>query len=237
MPGFKIIRFETLPSTQDYAVELARSGEAGEWTAVTAGSQTKGRGTAGNEWYSPAGQNLYFSVILRPPAVRNGLAVINHAAALAVAEVLSGYGLACRIKWPNDVLAGGRKICGILSTAASDRRGNGFIVCGVGLNVDTEEFPPGLSGLATSIKLATGQSADKDGLLGKLLAALKRRLCRLFQKGFSGEVSEYVSLMAQLGDTYTDSSGKAAGKIEGISGQGWLLVRCPDGVKAVRPRA
>ncbi|MEK7721296.1 MAG: biotin--[acetyl-CoA-carboxylase] ligase [Elusimicrobiota bacterium] len=233
MPDSKIFRFETLPSTQDYAVKLARNAEDREWTAVAAGSQTKGRGTGGTGWYSPAGQNLYFSLTAWPPAVMADLAVINHVAALAVVEALSGYGLACRIKWPNDVQAGGKKICGILSTSGLNRRGDGFVVCGVGLNVDTQEFPAGLSELATSMKILTGQSADKEELLCKLLAALKRRFRLLFKSGFAGEVREYVSLMTQLGDAYTVGAGKVAGRIAGISEKGRLLVKYPSGVEAV----
>ena len=235
MPDFKILRFDTLPSTQDHAVELAKSAEGREWTAVAAGSQTKGRGTGGNEWYSPAGQNLYFSLIVWPPEALAGLAVMNHAAALAVVEVLSGYGVGCRIKWPNDVLAGGRKLCGILSTSGVNRRGENFAVCGVGLNVETLEFPAGLSGLATSMKLVTGQSPDKEELLRKLVAALTRRFRLLFKSGFAGEVREYVSLMAQIGEPYKAGEGGPEGTITGISEKGWLLVKYSGGVEAVIP--
>lgn len=233
MPDLKILRFDTLPSTQDRAVELARNGKESEWVAVTADSQTSGRGTAGKEWYSPAGCNLYFSLIMRPPESMADTAVINHSAALAVAGELSGYGIACRIKWPNDVQAGGKKICGILSSTAFDGLGGRFAVCGIGLNVNAEKFPPGLSGCATSMFIETGRRVDKEKLLSGLLAALRARLLLLFQRGFSGEVREYISLMAQLGDTYVDGAGRAVGKIEGISEKGRLLVRCSNGVEAV----
>ncbi len=235
MPDSKILRFDTLPSTQDYAVELARIAEGREWAAVVADAQTKGRGTGGNDWYSPPGQNLYFSLIAWPAGTMADQAVTSHSAALAAAEVLSGYGISCRIKWPNDLLAGGKKICGILATSGLNSRGDSFIVCGVGLNVDTLEFPPGLSGLATSIKLVTGQSPDKEELLGKLLAALERRFLLLFRNGFAGEVREYVSLMAQIGDAYTPGKGGPAGTIAGISEKGWLLVKYSGGIEAVRP--
>jgi len=235
MPDSKILRFDALPSTQDHALELARNAESREWTAVVAGSQSRGRGTGGNDWYSPAGQNLYFSFIVWPPGQMADTAVLNHAAALAVAEALSGYGLNCRIKWPNDVLADGKKICGILSTAGLNRRGENFIVCGVGLNVDTLEFPAWLAELATSLQLATGQSADKEELLAKLLRALERRFSLLFKSGFAAEVGEYVSLMAQIGDTYPPGAGKPAGTIAGINEKGWLLVKYSGGVEAVRP--
>jgi len=234
MPS-KIIRFNSLPSTQDHAADLARNSEDREWKAITAGAQTKGRGTGGNDWYSPAGQNLYFSLIVWPPVALAGPAVMNHAAALAVVEVLSGYGVACRIKWPNDVLAGGKKLCGILSTSGVNRRGENFAVCGVGLNVETLEFPAGLSGLATSMKLVTGQSPDKEELLLKLVAALTRRFRLLFKSGFAGEVREYVSLMAQIGEPYTAGEGGPAGTIAGISEKGWLLVKYSGGVEAVIP--
>ncbi|MDD5210004.1 MAG: biotin--[acetyl-CoA-carboxylase] ligase [Elusimicrobiales bacterium] len=235
MPDSKILRFDTLPSTQDYAVELARKAEGREWTAVVADAQTKGRGTGGNDWYSPAGQNLYFSLIAWPAGTMADPAVINHSAALAAAEVLSGYGINCRIKWPNDLLAGGKKISGILSTSGKNRAGDDFIVCGIGLNVDTREFPPGLSGSATSMELAAGQSPDKEELLRKLLESLKRRFLLLFKSGFAGEVAEYVSLMAQIGDAYTPGKGGPAGTIAGISEKGWLLVKYSGGIEAVRP--
>lgn len=235
MTGLKNLRFDSLPSTQDHAVELARNAEGREWAAVSAGAQTKGRGTGGNDWYSPPGQNLYFSLIAWPPEGMADPAVLNHAAALAVAGVLAGYGVACKIKWPNDVLAGGKKICGILSTSGTNRLGKSFVVCGVGLNVDTEAFPPALSGLATSMKLVTGRSADKEELLEKLAAELRRRFNLLFKNGFSAQLPEYVSLMTQIGDTYSAGAGKAAGTIAGISEKGWLLVKYSGGVEAVIP--
>ncbi len=235
MTGLKILRFDSLPSTQDHAVELAKKTEEPGWLAVVAGAQTKGRGTAGNEWYSPAGQNLYFSLITWPPEGVAEPAVLNHVAALAVVEVLADYGAACKIKWPNDVLAGGKKLCGILSTSGKNKLGVGFVVCGVGLNINTEAFPPGLAGLATSMKLATGKSPDKEELLGKLLAALERRFLLFFKNGFAGEADEYSSLMAQIGDTYSAGAGKPAGTIAGISEKGWLLVKYSGGVEAVKP--
>ncbi|MBI4350270.1 MAG: biotin--[acetyl-CoA-carboxylase] ligase [Elusimicrobia bacterium] len=235
MTGLKILHFDSLPSTQDHAVELAGNAEEREWTAVVAGAQTNGRGTGGNEWYSPPGQNLYFSLIAWPPENMADPAVLNHAAALAVAEVLSGYGVACKIKWPNDVLAGGKKICGILSTSGKNERGDSFVVCGVGLNVDTEDFPPGLAGLATSVKLATARSSDKEELLEKLTAELQRRFDLLFKNGFSAQVPEYVSRMAQIGDAYPPGPGKPGGTIAGISEKGWLLVKYSGGVEAVKP--
>lgn len=235
MTGLNILSFDSLPSTQDRAVELARNAEGREWAAVTAGEQTKGRGTGGNDWYSPRGQNLYFSLIAWPPEGLADQAVLNHAAALAVAGVLSGYGVDCKIKWPNDLLAGGKKICGILSTSGTNRLGKSFVVCGVGLNVDTEAFPPALSGLATSMKLVTGRGAVKEELLEKLILELRRRFGLLFKNGFSAQLPEYVSLMAQLGDAYTGRGGKADGTIAGISEKGWLLVKYSGGVEAVIP--
>lgn len=235
MPAPKILRFDSLPSTQDRAVELARKAEGGGWAVIAAAAQTKGRGTGGNDWYSPPGQNLYFSLIAWPPEGLADPAVMNHAAALAVAGVLAGYGVDCKIKWPNDVLAGGKKICGILSTSGVNEHGESFAVCGVGLNVDTETFPPALSGLATSIKLVTGRSADKEELLEKLLAELRRRFDLLFRNGFSSQLPEYVSLMAQIGDTYTGGAGKPDGTIAGISEKGWLLVKYSGGLEAVIP--
>jgi BirA family biotin operon repressor/biotin-[acetyl-CoA-carboxylase] ligase len=137
-------------STSDRVKALARAG-APEWTTVLAERQSGGRGREGRAWASPPG-GLYLSVLLRPRFERVGLLPL--AAGVAVAEAAEGLGVRVELKWPNDVLASGRKLAGILAEAASGSGGVEWVVLGVGLNValDAAALPPGLAGAATSLR-------------------------------------------------------------------------------------
>lgn len=117
---------QTIGSTSDRLKQLARAG-APEWTAVLADRQTSGRGREGRTWQSPAG-GLYLSVLLRPRA--EPVSLLPLAAGVAVAEAVAGFGVACQLKWPNDVLASGRKLAGILAEATSGSTRRARAPCG-----------------------------------------------------------------------------------------------------------
>jgi BirA family biotin operon repressor/biotin-[acetyl-CoA-carboxylase] ligase len=139
---------EELVSTSDRLKSLARAG-APEWTAVLAERQTGGRGREGRAWASPAG-GLYLSVLLRPLFAEVGLLPL----AAGVAEAAEKLGVRAELKWPNDVLASGRKLAGILSEAASGPAGVEWVAIGIGVNVtlDPAALPPELSGSVTSLR-------------------------------------------------------------------------------------
>jgi len=141
---------EELVSTSDRLKSLARAGTP-EWTAVLAERQTGGRGREGRTWASPAG-GLYLSVLLRPRFEKVGLLPL--AAGVAVAEAAGELGVRAELKWPNDVLAAGRKLAGILSEAASGPGGVEWVAIGIGVNVtlDPAALPPEISGSVTSLR-------------------------------------------------------------------------------------
>jgi BirA family biotin operon repressor/biotin-[acetyl-CoA-carboxylase] ligase len=149
---------ESVVSTSDRLKALARGG-APEWTAVLADRQTGGRGREGRAWLSPPG-GLYLSVLLRPRFERVGLLPL--AAGVAVAEAADEVGVGTTLKWPNDVLASGGKVAGILSEAVSSPSGVEWVVLGIGVNValDPAELPPGMREGVTSLAAegATGVS-------------------------------------------------------------------------------
>jgi BirA family biotin operon repressor/biotin-[acetyl-CoA-carboxylase] ligase len=157
-------------STSDRVKALARAG-APEWTTVLADRQSGGRGREGRAWASPPG-GLYLSVLLRPRFARVGLLPL--AAGVAVAEAAGELGVHAELKWPNDVLASGRKLAGILSEAASGPGGVEWVVLGVGLNValDVAGLPPGLAGAATSLRA----EGAPDPPVAKVAAAVLERL-------------------------------------------------------------
>ena len=171
--GCAILRFDSLPSTNDLARELAEQGAA-EGVAILAREQTRGRGRQGRAWVSPPGEGLYLSVILRPPLEPAKATVITLAAAIAVAETLAvDYGVAVDIKWPNDVHAHGRKICGILIESAIEKSKVDYAILGIGVNLGQRRFPDALQEIATSLVIESGQRVTPDELAAPLLKRLE----------------------------------------------------------------
>ena len=173
-----ILRFDSLPSTNTEAARQARAGAA-EGLCVVAREQTAGRGRQQRAWASPADAGLYFSVVLRPRLEAAAWPLVALAAAVAVRDALRE---SCRldadIKWPNDLLAGGRKLCGILAEAVEAGRGRACVV-GIGVNLSDGAFPPELRERATSVEAVTGATPDREALLSALVRALAARYARL----------------------------------------------------------
>ena len=161
-------------STNDVAAALAAAG-ARSGTVVLADGQRAGRGRQGRAWSSPTGAGLYGSVVLRPGAVVPSLLTL--AAGVALADgVRAASGLEARLKWPNDVLAGGRKLAGILAESCLQPDGAApAIVLGFGINVRAAAHPPAVAALATSLEEELGRTVDRGLLLAECLAALAAR--------------------------------------------------------------
>lgn len=172
--GSSLLRFDTVSSTNDVARELAASGTS-EGLCVIAREQTAGRGRQGRSWSSPPGEGLYLSLLLRPEIKAADSAVITLAAAVAVAETLKvDFQVSVDIKWPNDVLASGRKICGVLVETAIESGRLQYAVVGIGVNVAQRFFPGEIGESATSLSLETGRSIAPDDFVKPLLERLER---------------------------------------------------------------
>jgi BirA family biotin operon repressor/biotin-[acetyl-CoA-carboxylase] ligase len=171
-----VLRFDSLPSTNTEAARQAALG-APEGVCVVAREQTAGRGRRERSWVSPKDAGLYVSVVLRPTLEARLWPLITLAAAPAVREALrEACGLEADIKWPNDLLAGGRKLCGILAETAEGARGRAVIL-GVGVNLRRGSFLTELSDTATSVEEQTGRAPDAE----RLLEALTRALARFYE--------------------------------------------------------
>jgi BirA family biotin operon repressor/biotin-[acetyl-CoA-carboxylase] ligase len=170
--GTTIMRYDSVSSTNDVARDLAASG-ADEGTSVIAREQTAGRGRQGRLWSSPAGEGLYLSLILRPKIKAVDSAIVTIAAAVGVAETLKlEFGVAVDIKWPNDVLASGRKICGILVESAIQNNQLQYAVMGIGVNIAQRSFPNGIEDSATSLLLETGRQIEPEDFAQPMLDRL-----------------------------------------------------------------
>ena len=172
--GTPLLRFDSVSSTNDVARELAASG-ASEGTCILAREQTAGRGRQGRSWSSPPDEGLYLSLILRPNIRAADSAVITLAAAVAVAEVLTlDFDVRTDIKWPNDVLASGRKICGILVESAVERERTQYAIMGIGVNVAQASFPDEIVNSATSLLIETGRKTSPEEFATRLLERVDR---------------------------------------------------------------
>lgn len=167
-PPFIIHHFTSLSSTND---QLKAMASAPEFTCVVADEQTAGRGRRARAWYSSPGDGLYISILFLPRSDSSSrLPLTGLLAAVAVAETLIERGVAgVDIKWPNDVLAGGRKISGVLAEAVSAGPESPRLILGVGVNLNHRSFPPDLSESATSLAIETGGRAVVDEFRDRLL--------------------------------------------------------------------
>lgn len=163
-----IEHFETLPSTNDWLKERARHGLP-DWSVVLADQQTAGRGRQGHGWLSPPG-NLFLSVLLP----RSRESVLTLAAGVAVAEAVQVFGVVAELKWPNDVLAGGRKLAGLLAESVSGGAEFESVVLGVGVNVrlDPASLPAEIASGTTSIRHESGRDADPLDVAAEVLGRL-----------------------------------------------------------------
>ncbi len=148
--------------------------------------QTAGRGRLGRTWHSPAGQNLYCSIVLRPPLAPAAVPQLGLVVGVAVADaVAEATGLRPAIKWPNDVLLGGRKVCGILTEMEAEVERVHHVIAGIGVNLNLEAraFPRELRRKATSLRIATGRRVDRAAFTGRVARGARSTLWSLPDRG------------------------------------------------------
>jgi BirA family biotin operon repressor/biotin-[acetyl-CoA-carboxylase] ligase len=213
--GRNLHLFPSLGSTNDKARELA-SGGAPEGSVVIALDQTNGRGRQDRSWVSEPGKNLTFSVVLRPRIPAGFLGVVSlYAAAATAAAVSSLAGKPAGCKWPNDVVIGGRKVSGILCESTITGTGVGAVIAGIGVNVNQREFPPAISGVATSIALERGPDADLAAALCALLESLESLYAPSESSWPAAVVSAWTARNVVLGSRV--EAERSAGRITGIA--------------------
>ena len=166
-------------STNTDAMAAARQGVP-HGSVLFADAQSAGRGRGGHAWQSATGKGLYVSIVLRPQAPVSLWPLLPFCTGLATLEAIAAVtGLAPDLRWPNDVLIGPRKVCGILVEAGSDSNGQQFAVAGIGINVHQRTFPADLATPATSLDLENGRFTSRQSLLVRLLESLERQTTSL----------------------------------------------------------
>ena len=163
---FKIEYLDTVDSTNTELKRRARRG-APSGTVLVADTQTAGRGRMGRSFFSPPGSGLYMSVLLRPVSLADA-GRMTTLAAVAVARALEKQGASVAVKWVNDLLAGGKKLCGILAEGGTCGE-EAFAVIGIGVNLAESAFPKELADIATSVEAQTGRLPSRDEVVADIL--------------------------------------------------------------------
>jgi len=231
--GRDIRVFRQTSSTNDVVEKLARDG-VNEGAVVFAESQSQGRGRLGRKWLSPVRKGLWFSVLLRPDLRPQAATQLTVAASASLARaVREQTGLAAEIKWPNDILVGGRKVAGILTELNAELDHIKYIVLGIGVNVNlnTADFPAELRKLATSLKIETGRHVNRAELAAAILSELDADYARIAHRQFSRVGEEWRQFCSTLGRSVSIRVGNRLirGLAESLDEDGALLLRTEHG--------
>ena len=232
--------YPTVHSTNTLAMGEAEGG-APHGLVSFADEQTAGRGRGAHSWQSPPGSGLYVSVLLRPKIAPADVLWLSLAAGLAVREAVRQVtALEADLRWPNDLLLGTKKFCGILTELNAEVTRVRHVVVGIGINVHQEQFPDDLYSQATSLYFETGKHWPRQELLLALLQALYRETLALEATGRLTQATE--SILARLEQSSTwirgkrvhvDEAGGYAGITAGLDPRGFLLVETADGLRTV----
>jgi len=225
----------SIDTTMREAAELAERGEPAG-AVVIAEEQTAGRGRFGRSWRSEGGAGLYFSVILRPALPASHATILSLALGLATARAIHQVaGAACDLRWPNDVLIGGRKCSGILAEMAAEGDAVRYVIAGIGVNVNQASLPEPLAETATSLRLETGCEYSREALLAEILEEVDRYLGILAERGPAAIVelfSRASSYAAGKRVAVSNGDSEMVGSTAGLTSSGILLLRAEDGTVA-----
>ena len=222
----------TLTSTNLVLKDMAKQG-APHGSLCLCECQTAGRGRMDRSWSSPEGQGVWLSVLLRPCLKPEDAPLITFACALAMAKAVREVtGLDARIKWPNDLVLQGRKVCGILLEMGFDAHGM-YVVAGTGLNVRRGAYPPDLAERAVSIE-ECADLPDRGAIIAAYLKALEDAVSALEQDGFAGIAADFRRECITLGSpVHVLGAESFTGMAEDIDATGALLVRTDGELRRV----
>ena len=217
-------------STNTVIKEMALAG-APDGSVCVAESQTAGKGRLGRSWSAPAGKGLWVSVLLQPRLQPACAPFITLCAAMAMARaVQETAGVDVKIKWPNDLVADGRKICGILLELSADPDSIEYVVVGTGLNVHPGAYPPELEGRAASVGELADETPLRREILSRYLTALEELVERLEREDFGSLAAEYREQSCTLGqEVQVSGAVELTGVADAIDTTGALIVRTADG--------
>ena len=232
--GRPVCFHDSLGSTNAQAkIDAENGAESG--TLIVADMQTAGRGRRGRSWDSPAGTNVYFTLILKPdfsPDKASMLTLIMAYAVMRGVEKMLPPSSLSGIKWPNDIVMNGKKICGILTEMSAEQDYIQYVVIGVGVNVRKQDFPQEIAATAASIEEECGYSISRSALIADIMAAFEEEYESFLRTmDLSGLREKYNACLVNRNREVCilDPKGEYRGIAEGITDTGELQIRLPDG--------
>lgn len=234
--GHPVRVFDSVDSTNNEAKREAESG-AGQGLLVIGEEQTDGRGRRGRAWESKKGEGIFMSLLLKPDIEPSHASMLTLVMGMAVRDALEMAGLSdVRIKWPNDIVCSGKKVCGILTEMSAQVDYVNHIVLGVGINVHNQEFPEDVRQAATSVFLETGMHICRAELVAQCMRKFEGYYARFIKtQDLGGLMEEYNARLVNCGRQVRvlDFKKDFTGIAKGINAQGELLVETEDGLKYV----
>ena len=225
--GQEIFYYDVTDSTNIRAKELAEAGHP-SGTLVVADRQEAGRGRRGRSWDSPAGTGIFMTLLLKPEINPNNASMLTLVAAMAVARAMEPItGMQAQIKWPNDIVLGGKKVCGILTEMSAQFDYINHIVIGIGINVHNQSFPEAIASTAGSIFTETGKHIRRAELIEGILEQFEHYYDIFLQtEDLSGIIKEYDEILANRNREVRvlDPREPFEGKAMGITKKGELIV-------------
>lgn len=227
--GRNVVFFEETDSTNIRARALGEEG-APHGTLVIAEKQNAGRGRRGTVWVSPSGESVYMTLLLKPDIVIANASMLTLVAAMAAAGAVDkamGKTHSCGIKWPNDIVINGRKLCGILTEMATEEDYIHHIVIGMGINVNTTQFAPEVREVATSMRLEAGHRFARADIVADVMAYFERYYDIFVRtQDLSGLADAYNGMLINCGRQVRiiEQSGEQIATAEGITKTGSLVV-------------
>lgn len=230
--NYDIYRFGKIDSTNSYVLSLGDKGFP-EGTVAVADEQTAGHGRFGRKWEAAPTSSLLLSVLLRPAFLqRDELFVLTFSAAVALSEAIREVtGVETELKWPNDILIAGKKVCGILLESGFEGDKLSHVVLGIGLNVNQVDFPEEIKDKATSLSIAAGRPCDREELLSSILVRLNETYESLRSREFYRVMKKWRENSNLFGRNVTIRiAGKEIeGTFEDVTDDGSAVIRTPSG--------
>lgn len=232
--GSKVVYFEEIDSTNNYAKKIAHEG-CPHGTIVVAEKQTSGRGRVGREWKSSNSEGLWFSLVLRPDLEPENVQIVTLAASIAVIEGISDLqGIVCGIKWPNDIILDNCKLGGILTELSAEPGHVNFVVVGIGINInqDANAFDEEIRHKATSLRIHTGAYIPRVKVLGSILTRFEEIYKIMLQGNTQEIINRWSKYSVTLGKEVRLSikEEEYIGTAQNIAFDGKLVVKCNDGI-------
>ncbi|HEX3038536.1 MAG TPA: biotin--[acetyl-CoA-carboxylase] ligase [Oscillospiraceae bacterium] len=231
--GKTVYAYETIDSTNNEAKRQAQAG-APHGSIFVAEHQTDGKGRLGRTWSSPEGAGIAVTILLRPDASPLSITNITLLTGLAICNAIRAYtGCDAKIKWPNDIVIGGKKVCGILTEMAAEIDRIEYVVVGSGINVNNASFPEELSIKATSLFIESNHEISRVKLLQAILQKFERLLLEYNTQDDAAMLADYKKSCVNLGKkiSITRNQKQICGTATDITPTGELLMICDDGTK------